>query len=106
MIWIVVGIPLVLAVAAFFAELFLDDYGDFGLALIAGAMTALVSFLAIMLAAGLYLDQARFAARAECRAQRMDEMSKPFSKEVVCIPFPTRNDTTTINGSVPVKVEQ
>jgi hypothetical protein len=66
------------------------------LASIAGVVAALFAGLIV----SAYLDYARFDATAGCKAQRMDALPKPYSVEVVCTPYPTRQDTTTINANV------
>lgn len=31
-----------------------------------------------------------------CHAKRMDSMRRTFSADVTCVPYPTRNDSTTV----------
>lgn len=91
-------IPFLAGVAAMF--LARDDY-DSGAA--AGFFVFFVALICMAVGASLYLGRLRFDAQAQCHAQRMDDMARPFSADVVCIPYPTRQDTTTINGAMPVR---
>jgi hypothetical protein len=63
-------------------------------------MGGLISLIAGGTCLALYLEFARFDGIAACRAQRMDYIARPASKDVLCIPYPTRQDTTTINANV------
>lgn len=102
---IVFGVPL-LAFVITFVLCMRDEYADALLAAIGGLIAVMVVGLITALGVSTYLDVGRFDAKAACHAQRMDHLAKPLKTDVVCIPYPTRQDTTTINGGVPVKVQQ